>query len=277
MSDGFFINSFYSNNSNVNNTKKDKNEAKNDQPSSFGFTPFYSRFANMQAQNNNIFNNNNNLYNNQNIWGNNFRNSNSQWGNDNIFYNPNTFSGGGGRTLQELFPNQTMFNGQTIIPDFENMQNYNYTYNSNELSTDLSKINDIYNPEKGDQLASIAFKNAKDMNDPGWCYRGVKNSLRKAGYDTSGLTGGSAYMGANELKTVKGLKEINISPSQLKDLPNGTVVVAQPYFDASGNYHKHGHAFIVSNGMDANSFIQNIKIRDTQYSAFVPSNEHSKS
>jgi peptidoglycan hydrolase-like protein with peptidoglycan-binding domain len=100
-------------------------------------------------------------------------------------------------------------------------------------------------------LAQAAERVAAEMNVPGLCYRGVKAAVRQTlGVE---LTGGSAYMAADQLASNPKFKEISVSRDQLANLPAGAIVVWSPY---EGN--PHGHISVaLGDGREAASKIRN--------------------
>lgn len=245
MFDGINFNTAYSNGTTSNNSKS-TSESKKGEPHSwfsnnFTFETFYERLNKSGANNFTSFSD---IVLAQNP---------SLFGNTNYFGNANSFE------------NQGFFQGQNPFPNATFQAQDYYSNTSSNTRADLPQLKNVYNPEAGNKLSAIAYQNAREMNQVGRCYAGVKSSLKKAGYDTSALKGGSAYMGAEELKKVKGLQEVNISRDDIKNLPDGSVVIYQP---SPG--HVHGHSFIVANGQDASSAVQGISIRNTGFSAFVP-------
>jgi hypothetical protein len=80
----------------------------------------------------------------------------------------------------------------------------------------------VYDTITGSRIAKNALLVAKRQNTYGYCYRGVKFSLRKAGID---LYGGSAHMAAQQLAGCGTMKEISVKPEELASLQPGSVVV----------------------------------------------------
>lgn len=110
-----------------------------------------------------------------------------------------------------------------------------------------------YNAERGAKLGAAAINTANRLNSRGWCYRGVIQSLAKIG--VTGLTGGSAYMAANQLAARSDFKEIKVSRDDLKKLPAGAVVVWNRTADGS---KPHGHISIsLGDGRESSDHINN--------------------
>ncbi len=96
-----------------------------------------------------------------------------------------------------------------------------------------------YNSERGAKFAAAALQTSTKMNTRGWCYRGVIQSLAKVGI--TGLTGGSAYMAADQLAKRNDLVEVSVKKEDLKDLPAGAIVV---WDRGDTEKTKHGHISI---------------------------------
>lgn len=129
--------------------------------------------------------------------------------------------------------------------------------NDFKTSAGINKPVSIPSGEKASTLGSAAENVAMNMNTSGWCYRGVINSLKEIG--VTGLTGGSAYMAADQLANRGDFQEItgNFSKSsELKDLPAGAVVVWDK--GAGGMSAQHGHISIaLGDGREASDCIRN--------------------
>lgn len=90
--------------------------------------------------------------------------------------------------------------------------------------------------EQGAELALHARKVARNMNYPGYCYRGVKRMFNLA--NLGEMHGRSAYMAKKYLDNNPNFVRINVNVSDLEYLPKGTVVV----FDkGKRGVHPHGH------------------------------------
>lgn len=116
------------------------------------------------------------------------------------------------------------------------------------------------------RLAQAAESTARSMGSTGWCYRGVKNALAQVGVN---VTGGSAYMAAGQLAQNPRFREVSVSPSELRNLPPGAVVVwgqtaASP----------HGHISVaLGGGREASDHIQSqiTSLRGaSNYRVFIP-------
>lgn len=84
------------------------------------------------------------------------------------------------------------------------------------------------------RLAQLADQEVRNnRGNGGQCYNRVANSLDKMGIR---LSGGSAYMAADQLAQHPKVQEIKVSREQLTSLPAGAIVV----WDKCGN-RRHGH------------------------------------
>ena len=102
----------------------------------------------------------------------------------------------------------------------------------------------------GEKLAHAARQVAGRMGSTGWCYKGVADAVGQAlGVQ---LTGGSAYMAADQLTASGKFKEVSVSPEQLKELPPGAVVVWGKTAESP-----HGHISVaLGNGQEASDHVQ---------------------
>jgi hypothetical protein len=118
----------------------------------------------------------------------------------------------------------------------------------------------------GVALATAARDVAQSMNSTGWCYRGVSTAVARA--TGVQLTGGSAYMAADQLASNSKFKEIRVSPDQLAKLPPGAIIV---WGQTSAS--PHGHISVsLGNGQEASDHIQSqmTSLRGSQnYRVFV--------
>jgi hypothetical protein len=139
----------------------------------------------------------------------------------------------------------------------------------------LGKKVDIPSSQKATALGSAAERVATNMNTRGWCYRGVIHSLREIG--VTGLTGGSAYMAANQLAKRNDFQEITgnfSSAAELKNLPAGAVVVWDR--GVAGMSAQHGHISIsLGDGREASDCIRpqlgvNSNAKPGQFRVFMP-------
>lgn len=102
----------------------------------------------------------------------------------------------------------------------------------------------------GVRLAESARDTAQSMNSTGWCYRGVSTAVARA--TGVQLTGGSAYMAADQLAGSSKFKEISVSPDQLAKLPPGAIVVWGQTSESP-----HGHISVsLGNGQEASDHLQ---------------------
>ena len=74
----------------------------------------------------------------------------------------------------------------------------------------------------GQRVADAASRIARARGTTGWCYKGVADALEQAGVT---VTGGSAYMAADQLARNPRFLEARVDASQLGKLPAGAVVV----------------------------------------------------
>lgn len=120
----------------------------------------------------------------------------------------------------------------------------------------------------GNQLASRARSIATSRNTTGKCYSAVADAVdAEVGRF---LYGASAYMAADQLDAHPSFKEINVSSSQLRDLPAGAVVV----WGRTG-VSPHGHISIaLGDGREASDHVdvQRTQLRGhTNVRVFIPS------
>lgn len=140
---------------------------------------------------------------------------------------------------------------------------YNEHFNT---KTNLPSLKNVYDEDLGNSLANIANKNAKQMNTVGYCARGTNRALEQAGLTNGETRVASAFQADGLLSKHKNFKEVKVSKDELKNLPAGCVIVWQ----ASAG-HKHGHiAVTLGNGKEASDHVQNLVIRNAQFSVFVP-------
>lgn len=116
----------------------------------------------------------------------------------------------------------------------------------------------------GQQVAKYAENTATAMGSKGWCYKGVANSLAKAGVNVHGA---SAYMAADQLAQNGKFNEVTVSKNDLKSLPAGAVVV---WDKCSG--HPHGHISVaLGDGREASDHVQTqITNYGPRYRVFMP-------
>jgi hypothetical protein len=119
----------------------------------------------------------------------------------------------------------------------------------------------------GDQLAACAAGVASDMGSVGRCYRGVKAAVREA--TGVQLSGGSAYQAAEQLSSSGRFREVSVSPSELRNLPPGAVVVW-----GSTDRSPHGHVSVaLGDGREASDHVQSqiTSLRGaSNYRVFMP-------
>ena len=104
----------------------------------------------------------------------------------------------------------------------------------------MARPGDFGGSGMGNAIARSADRVASTMGTSGYCYRGVKAALRPFGVN---LTGGSAYMAADQLANNPRFREIQVSREQLRSLPPGAVVVWN-----RGPGRPHGHISISLGG-----------------------------
>lgn len=118
----------------------------------------------------------------------------------------------------------------------------------------------------GRQLAAIAVQHATDGTGDGHhCYRNVADDLDKVGIH---VTGGSAYMAADQLARNSKVEEVKgLSSQDLQHLPPGAIVVWN-----RGNGHEHGHISIATgDGREASDVMRRqITNYGTSYRVFLP-------
>lgn len=127
---------------------------------------------------------------------------------------------------------------------------------SNDLSAAAAEevprvASEIASLPASNRLAQAAADVAGDMGTRGYCYRGVKQAIRRA----TGvyLEGASAWMAANQLASNPKFKEVQVNRSDLTKLPPGAVVV-WPKTGAS----PHGHISVaLGGGKEASDHVQN--------------------
>ncbi len=112
-----------------------------------------------------------------------------------------------------------------------NIQSSNYTPSNNATA---------------ESIAKSAQKTAHQMGSTGLCYRGVKKGLSQNGIH---LTGGSAYMAANQL--AKSNEFVEVKPG---DTQRGDILVHN-----RTSRKKHGHiAVALGNGKEASDHVGNL-------------------
>ena len=119
--------------------------------------------------------------------------------------------------------------------------------------------------DTGKKLAEIARAEATNGDSSGgWCYRDVGRSLAKIGVNVSG---GSAYMAADQLANNPKVTEVKVGKDQLSKLPAGAIVVWD-----KGNGHEHGHISIATgDGKEASDLMRTqITNYGTAFRVFMP-------
>ena len=100
---------------------------------------------------------------------------------------------------------------------------------------------DDYDPEAGKRIAKAALKaKLNDHSSGRQCYAYAANYIEH-GVKSNFLTGLHAYMAADQLAKSPYFKEEKVSPANLKDLPDGAVIV----YAAQGG-HRSGHIDVVA-------------------------------
>jgi len=130
-------------------------------------------------------------------------------------------------------------------------------------TTDAGALNG--GSETGKKLAEIARAEATNGDSQGgWCYRDVGRALSKIGINVSG---GSAYMAADQLAKNPKVKEVKVSQGDLAKLPAGAIVVWD-----RGAGHEHGHISIATgDGKEASDLMRNqITNYGTSFRVFMP-------
>lgn len=122
----------------------------------------------------------------------------------------------------------------------------------------------------GETFAHYAEQVANNMGSTGWCYKGVSNAVSQATNGEVVLTGGSAYMAADQLAGMPDkFEEVSVSPENLSQLPPGAIVV-WGQTDAS----PHGHISVaLGDGREASDHVQSqiSSLRgSTNYRVFIP-------
>ncbi|MFA7658100.1 MAG: hypothetical protein WCY19_01560 [Candidatus Gastranaerophilaceae bacterium] len=153
------------------------------------------------------------------------------------------------------------------LNDFDKFLLNPFTFNTRfNTKTNLPALKNVYNPELANSLANIANQNAARTDTVGKCYKTVKDTLKRANLNNGEIAGGSAFQADGILSKHKNFKEVAVSRGDLKNLPAGCVVVWQ----ASAG-HPHGHiAVTLGDGKEASDHIQNIAVRNADFSVFVP-------
>ena len=114
--------------------------------------------------------------------------------------------------------------------------------------------------EQGASLAEHAQKVVRNMNYPGYCYRGVKRMFNRA--NLGAMHGGSAYMAKKYLDNNPNFVRINCDVADLKYLPKGTVVV---FGKGKNGVRPHGHIGVLDeiNGKMVDRSSKTYNVRET--------------
>ncbi len=114
--------------------------------------------------------------------------------------------------------------------------------------------------EQGAELALHARKVVRNMNYPGYCYRGVKRMFNRA--NLGEMHGGSAYMAKKYLDNNPNFVRINCDVADLKYLPKGTVVV---FGKGKRGVRPHGHIGVLDeiNGKMVDRSSKTYNVRET--------------
>lgn len=130
---------------------------------------------------------------------------------------------------------------------------------SSASSVDVSSLNGT---DFGREIARDALAHAN--NEKGLCLKNVGAILRSHGIECGPAP--SAYMVADQMADNKEYKEVNVSASELKNLPAGSVVV----WDRSGS-NPHGHISIsLGDGREFSGPIRNQMNLGTSFRVFIP-------
>lgn len=124
--------------------------------------------------------------------------------------------------------------------------------------------------DTGETFAHYAEQVANEMGSTGWCYRGVSDAVSQATNGEVVLTGGSAYMAADQLAGMPDrFEEVSVSPENLSQLPPGAIVVWGKTADS-----EHGHISVaLGDGREASDHVQSqmTSLRGhTNYRVFIP-------
>lgn len=128
-------------------------------------------------------------------------------------------------------------------------------------TTDLSQVK---GSEFGKKFAAAAEKTANRINTPGWCLKGVNDTMQAMGMPVTRRA--SAYMALPDFQKSDRFQEIKVSRDQLKSLPAGAVVIWD-----KGAGLPHGHISVaLGNGREASSTVRNQLNLKTNFHVFVP-------
>ncbi len=121
--------------------------------------------------------------------------------------------------------------------------------------------------ERGRRLAQSASQVANNMGTVGRCKAGVRQAMERAGLGS--IAGQSAYQAAGQLARRSDFREVNVSGSDLRNLPPGAVVVW-----GQTDRSPHGHISVsLGNGYEASDHVsrQLTSLRgDSRPRVFIP-------
>jgi hypothetical protein len=187
-------------------------------------------------------------------------------GGNSDFYDPGTWSPNGlGRRLRDIeptpepdYPIPPPRRRLPINDDPDIEPRGNYRERKGSLSTGNA----------GQKLAAAGESVANSLKSKGYCYRGVKKAVKEAlGVN---LTGGSAYMAADQLASSSKFTEVTgqfPNGDSLENLPPGAIVVWD-----KNNKHPYGHISIASgNGTEYSDHPQSqAKHISQKFRVFIP-------
>lgn len=142
-----------------------------------------------------------------------------------------------------------------------------------EVSKNLVALKDAhYSPEVGNTLAQIANDNARETSTFGWCLKGVRTAMEKAGVSNGGAgsLGGAACDAPDKLAENSNFRQVNVSREDLINLPAGCVIIWD-----KGEGHEYGHiTTTLGNGQSASDHIEDlartISTHPQAFAVFVP-------
>lgn len=174
-------------------------------------------------------------------------------------------------SILELFRMQFL-NNQPSMPSsyFPNTSYNRKSFNTNK--DNLPKLNEVYNRELSERLATIAEATALEMNTTGRCGTGVNTSLRKAGLIEGILPIDSAYQEADILANHPNFQEVKVS--NLKELLPGTIIVWNANTSGKPDVDKadtDGHIAIIGfNEREASDKLREKLLKFEEYRVFAP-------
>lgn len=132
---------------------------------------------------------------------------------------------------------------------------------SSAPTTDLSNVKGT---EFGKKFAAQAEKTANGINTPGWCLKGVNDTMQAMGIPVKREA--SAYMALDDFQNNPRFQQVNVSKDQLKSLPAGAVVVWD-----KGPKNPHGHISVaLGDGREASSVVRPQLTLSTNFHVFLP-------